>query len=226
MFKKLLSTEIKIFTGIGLLTVIVVIGAAMVFGATTPPPKKQILGVKDQQQYLVHKDSHKIAAPKSQITLVEFADFECPGCGIVYPTIKKLLKEYNGKITYVFRQYPLQMHQNGAIAAEVAEAAGAQGKFFEMEDKLFLNQKEWGESKSPMNYFTKYASELKLNVTTFKADVQAKKYKERIQHDLNDGNAVGLEATPTFFLNGEKIEGGLEYKEFKAKIDAILKASK
>jgi len=174
---------------------------------------------------LIRSTSHKTTDTDTKVTIVEFGDFQCPACGAAHPIVAKLLEDYKGKITFVFREFPLPMHPNGKIAAEAAEAAGSQGKFFQMHDKLYDNQKEWAESKNPMDYFVKYAKEIGLKVDYFTNDMKSHTYNQKIQNDVTDGNALNVNATPTFFINGQMQAGGLPYDEFKAKIDAALKSS-
>ena len=223
-----MTQEAKILIGIGIATLVIVVGAAFMFGGSTSSTKDATNPkiTKDQEKLLIRGDSYQKKVDGAKITLVEFGDFECPACGAAYPVVTQLLNDYKGKINFVFREFPLPSHPNGPIGAEAAEAAGANGKFFEMYDALYQNQKEWGEDKNPMQFFEKYAKLIGLDVEKFKADVNSKKFDARIQKDIADGNSLGVNATPTFFLNGEKITGGLPYNDFKAKFDAILNASK
>jgi len=217
-----MSNEIKIIAGISVVTLVLVVGAAFLFGGSSS--SSQNAKPISNTQALFHSDSHEINA-HSKVTLVEFGDFQCPACGAEYPIITQLLQTYNGKINFVFRDFPLPQHQNAQAAAEVAEAAGAQGKFFEMYNMLYTNQSTWGETTNAMDYFTQYAKALRLDMNKFTSDVKNNKYKEKIQKDTSDGYAVGVNATPTFFLNGVAIEGGLPYNDFKTKIDEALKKS-
>lgn len=222
-----MTNETKVLLGVAVATIVIVISAAFMFGGSSSPDKNA-QGQKisaDQAKVLTRADSHKSGAKDAKVTLVEFGDFQCPACGASYPIVTQILTDYKGKITFVFRNFPLSMHQNSHISAEAVEAAGAQGKFFEMYDALYQNQKDWGEDKNPMQFFQKYAKMIGLDVDQFTNDVKADKYKNKIQQDLNDGNTLGISATPTFFLNGEKITGGLPYDQFKTKIDAALKSS-
>lgn len=218
-----MSNEVKIIVGISVLTLVLVVGAAFLFGGTSSS-SQNVQPIKNTNA-LIHQDSHEINA-KSKVTLVEFGDFQCPACGAEYPIVTQLLDSYKGKINFVFRNFPLPQHQNAQAAAEVAEAAGAQGKFFEMYNLLYTNQSTWGETGNAMDYFTQYAKALKLDMNKFTIDVKSNKYQNKIQKDINDGYAVGVNATPTFFLNGVAIQGGLPYNDFKTKIDqALQKAS-
>ena len=219
-----MSNEVKLIGGISIITIILVVGAAFMFGGSSSSSATQNATPIKNAGTLVHKDSHEINA-HSKVTLVEFGDFQCPACGAEYPIVTQLLQIYNGKINFVFRNFPLPQHQNAQQAAEVAEAAGAQGKFFEMYNMLYSNQSTWGETNNAMNYFTQYAKALHLDMNKFKSDVDGKKYANKIQADINDGYAVNVNATPTFFLNGVAIQGGLPYNDFKTAIDQALKKS-
>ncbi len=218
-----MTNEIKILTGIVVGTILIVVAGALTMGGKSSPNKQENTVV--DKKILIHGDSHKLGPDKSKVTLVEFGDFQCPACGASYPIVSRLLLEYKGKITFVFREFPLPVHENAKTAAYAAEAAGAQGKFFEMYDKLYSFQRDWGESKNARNYFDKYAKELKLDVAKFKKDIDDKKYDAKIQNDINDGNTAGVGATPTFFINGKPQVGGLPYDEFKTKIEEALKSS-
>ena len=217
-----MTQETKILTGIGIVTVAIVIGGAFLIGGNSNIEKKSL---PIDSKILIRPDSHKISYPDAKATLVEFGDFQCPACGASHPIVKQLLSVYKNDPTFVFRQYPLPVHQNARIAALASEAAGAQGKFFEMENLLFDNQKDWSESKNPLNdHFINYAKEIKLDIDKFEKDVKDKKYESRINKDIADGNSLGVNSTPTFFINGVIQPGGLPYNQFKSKIDEALKA--
>jgi protein-disulfide isomerase len=219
-----MSNEVKIIAGISVVTLALVVGAAFLFGGSSSSSSAKNAQPIKNTDALIHSDSHEMNA-HSKVTLVEFGDFQCPACGAEYPIVTQLLQTYNGKINFVFREFPLPQHQNAQAAAEAVEAAGAQGKFFEMYNMLYTNQSTWGETNNAMNYFTQYAKALRLDMNKWTSDVKNKKYTNKIQKDINDGYAVGVNATPTFFLNGVAIQGGLPYNDFKTKIDAALQKS-
>lgn len=220
-----MSQEAKILTGIGIVTFAIVIGAAFFLGGT-PTPDKQTTLTGDQKKVLIRPDSHQIKAPGAKVTLVEFGDFQCPACGAAYPTIEQALQIYKGNINFVFRNYPLPIHQNSQIAAEAAEAAGEQGKFFEMYRALYQNQKDWGQSNKAMDYFLKYAKNVGLDVDKFKADVNSKKFASKIQKDQDDGNILGINSTPTFFINGKMVVGITSASDFTKAVDDAVKSAK
>jgi protein-disulfide isomerase len=221
-----MSTEAKTLIGIGVATLAIVVGATFLVGGKTSPAAETKTLTEEQSKRLIREDSY-IKGPKdAKVTIVEFGDFQCPACAAVHPIVNQLLSEYKDSVKFVYREFPLTVHQNAKIAAYAAEAAGEQGKFYDMYDALFQNQTDWETSKNPLELFEGYAKIIGLDVEKFKSDVESKKYEEKIQRDISDGNGVGVQATPTFFLNGEEIRGGLPYNEFKAKIDAALDASK
>jgi protein-disulfide isomerase len=150
------------------------------------------------------------------VTLVEYSDFQCPACGAFYPVVKRLLEEYGDKIKFIYRHFPLrQIHANADLAARAAEAAGQQGKFWEMHDLIFENQKNWSGAKNAETLFTEYAGYLNLNVEQFKTDLQAEGIVQKVKKDYESGIASGVNATPTFFLNGKKIENLRSYEELR-----------
>lgn len=214
-----MTNEAKILIGISVATIAIVIGASLLIGGSSPSESAAPIA---NTEALRRPDSNVKGAKESKVTIVEFGDFQCPACAAAHPVVNQVAREYEGKVSFVFRNFPLAMHKNANIAAQAAEAAGAQGKFFEMHDELFSNQKDWENSSNPMEQFSRYAADLKLDVDQFKADVESKKFEKKVEQDVNDGYAVGVSATPTFFINGVKQEGGLQYNDFKEIIDAEL----
>lgn len=174
---------------------------------------------------LARADSHMTGSISAKVTLVEFGDYQCPACSAASPAIKQILQIYAGNpnFNFVFRNFPLiSIHPNAMIAAEAAEAAGAQGKYFQMHELLYENQSEWAESKKPLDIFVKYAQQLGLDVSRFKQEVQDNKYESFINSDARDGNSIGVNSTPTFYLNGQQSIGVPLVNGLKAKIDAEL----
>lgn len=169
---------------------------------------------------LVRDNSHKTGT--GSVTVVEFGDFQCPSCAIAQPTVQRIKQEYGDKITFVFRNFPLPMHQNAETAAKAAEAAAAQGKYWEMNDKLFASLQEWGELSDPKDTFTKYATELGVSdIDRFKRELGDDTYTQRIKDDKADGEAVGVQGTPTFFVNGQQAQN-FQYETLKELIDQQL----
>ena len=153
--------------------------------------------------------------------LVEYSDFQCPACALYYPVVKRLAAEIPDKVRVVYRHFPLrQTHQFAQIAAEASEAAGNQGKFWDMHDILFNTQDTWSKEKNPEESFAKYAGSLGLDVEKFKQDLKSPETKQKVQEDLTSAEAMRLNQTPTFFLNGSQISPRASYEEFKQLIES------
>ena len=173
---------------------------------------------------LVLENSHMTAKKEAKVTIVEFGDFQCPACGYAHPIMKQVLAAYkdNPNVNFVARNFPLSIHFNAKSAAEAAEAAGEQGKYWEMYDKLYENQSQWSTASDPTDIFAGYARELGLDAEKLKTAVENNQFNATINQDMADGNAVGVSATPTFFINGTKFEGALSVERFKQEIDSRL----
>lgn len=156
---------------------------------------------------------------EGQVMLVEYSDFQCPACGAYWPLLKQLQTDFQGKLTLVYRHFPLRrIHPNADAAAQAAEAAGRQGKFWEMADLIFTGQADWAKSGNATEKFEQYAQQLELDLAKFKDDADSAEIKQVIQQDLNEANAMNLSGTPSFFLNGQFIQGPGSYEAFKTLI--------
>lgn len=158
---------------------------------------------------------------ESKVVLIEYSDFQCPACGYYYPLVKQLGEEYKDKIVIGYRHFPLPQHKNAKPAAYAAEAAAKQGKFWEMHDMIFDNQKKWSEEKDAKEIFTEYAKSLNLNMDQFKTDSESEEVKNKVDKDYQSGVRSKVDSTPSFFLNGQKIQNPQNYDGFK---DIINKA--
>jgi protein-disulfide isomerase len=163
----------------------------------------------------------------TRVQLEEFSDFQCPACGNLEPGLRRVIKDYGDRIRLVFRNYPLPMHKYAFVAARAAEAAGQQGKFWEMHDLLYDNQKEWSDSMEPRVQFESYATRLGLDVQRFKADMERQDLADRIKADMTRGNSVDVHGTPTVFLNGRELVPGklVTEEDLRREIDAALAAA-
>mgnify|MGYP000891257719 FL=1 len=171
------------------------------------------------QSKLVRPDSHK--AGNGPVQVVEFGDYQCPACAAAEPNVQKLKEEMGDKITFVYRNFPLPIHKNAMPAAEAAEAAGAQGKYWEMHSKLYTTQTEWENLPNPVDKFAEYAKELGLDADKLKKDVEENKYVDFINQDKRDGEDIGVNATPTFYINGKKAES-FDYATLKSMVEEAL----
>ncbi|MBI2482284.1 MAG: DsbA family protein [Candidatus Vogelbacteria bacterium] len=151
-------------------------------------------------------------------TIVEYSDFQCPACGSYYSIIKELLTK-RPDVALVYRHYPLPQHLQAKIAATAAEAAGAQGKFWEMHDMLFDNQAVWSDKTSAPEIFIGYAAALKLDLDQFRADVASATTTTAINDDLASGRRSRVNSTPTFFIDGEQVNNPAGVDEFIKLID-------
>lgn len=171
----------------------------------------------------VSEIDHVVGPDTAVLTLIEYADFQCPTCAVYAPLMEELSAAYPDKLRFVYRYFPLQtIHPNANLSAQAAEAAGKQGKFFEMHDLLFAQQKVWSSLKDPHEQFAAYAQTLGLNVDQFKTDLDSQEIEDRVSADYRSGLAVGIGGTPTFYLNGNPIENPRGSEAFKALLDTEL----
>lgn len=159
----------------------------------------------------------------SKVILIEYGDFQCPACGFYFPIVKKLTEDYQDKLVFVSRNFPLQQHANARPAAYAAEAAGKQGKYWEMYDLIFGNQPQWSDALNAKEIFINYAKSLNLNLEQFTNEVDSSAVKNRVDNDYQSGIRAGVNATPTFFLNGKQIKP-INYDEFRNLIEQAIKA--
>lgn len=151
---------------------------------------------------------HTFGSESKKVLLIEYGDFQCPGCGSLYPSLKPLKEHYKDQLTFVFRNFPLTtIHPNALAASSAAEAAGLQGKFWEYHDILYERQDDWSNSNTDERgtKFEGYAKELDLNIDTFRKDVESEKVSAKIKRDQALGKKIGATATPTLVLNGKTL---------------------
>ncbi len=159
----------------------------------------------DGSSVLVRPDSPTRGPTDAPVTLVKFLDPECEACRAAFPWVEALLEEYEGRIRLVVRYFPL--HGNFALAAVATEAAGEEGRYREMQKYLFARQPDWGESQqSQVTAFLGYADELGLDIEQFTSDIQDPRHVAKVERDLPDARAAGVQGTPTFFVNGQLVE--------------------
>ena len=185
--------------------VLVAIIYALVSQSPAPPPEE---GSSTGGSSVVRESSHVLddGGPDA-VTVVEFLDFECEACGAFYPIVEDLRETYAGQITYVVRYFPLPGHFNSKNAAIAAEAAAQQDRFEDMYHRLFETQAEWGEAQeSRADLFRGFAEELGLDMAAYDAAVADPATTERVELDFNEGRALGVGSTPTFFVDGEQID--------------------
>lgn len=159
----------------------------------------------------------------AKVTLTEFGDYQCPACGKFFPILKdNILPQYDGKVKFVFLNYPLPIHQNAVPAAQAAEAAALQGKFWQMHDLLYEKQDEWVKLGNPQSKFESYAKDLGLNIDQFKQDYKSQKVKDTINSQASLGDAFNIPGTPTFFVNGVQVDTSTGQDAINKAIDKAL----
>ncbi|MEV4897280.1 thioredoxin domain-containing protein [Nonomuraea sp. NPDC055795] len=199
--------------------VVAVVFAITRFGSDTG----RSAAVSAGESQFVRADSHRLqSAPDGKVTLVEFLDFECEACRAAFPAVEQLRKDYAGRVTFVARYFPLPGHFNAERAARAVEAAARQGKFEAMYQRMYETQTQWGEKQVPADdVFRGFAQSLGLDMAAWDKAYADPATLARIKKDQADGQAVGVEGTPSFFLNGKKIEPA-SIDDFKAALDAAL----
>ena len=174
-------------------------------------------------------DDHTQGNAKATVSLIEYADYECPACAEYTPVVQEVVQNYSSSIRYVFRNFPLySIHPDAGIAAQAAEAAGLQGKYWEMHDLLYTNQNTW-VTESPdqvvAKYFDGYAQSLGFNMDQFNQDISSTRVMNKVQTDVDGGTAAQINHTPTFFINLKQIPNPTSYADFQNAINNALTAS-
>jgi protein-disulfide isomerase len=170
---------------------------------------------------------HALGSPDAPVTLEEFGDFECPPCGLLHPILQSLETEFGpAKLRIIFREFPLvPTHAHALAAARAAEAAGLQGKFWEMHDRIYEHQKDWHEAFDVRPIFEGYAKTIGIDVEQFRRDIGSEIVERRIFLDGKRAHSLGVTGTPTVFLNGREVPfESLEPSKLKALINAELAA--
>jgi protein-disulfide isomerase len=167
---------------------------------------------------------HIQGSPRARVTLVQYGDYQCPYCGEAYSIIKRIQKRFGSDLRFVFRNFPItEAHPFAETGAELAEAAGAQGKFWEMHDFLYENQ----QSLSNVDFFVDYAQKkLGLDGKRLKEEVLTRAYTPRIKEDFTSGIRSGVNGTPTFFINDYRHNGSYDYDVLEEAIEIALGTKK
>jgi protein-disulfide isomerase len=193
--------------------VVLVLGGLIAWARIANPPvdlsgfdNNSVIAAAEQNGNIA---DHTKGSDQNKIILVEYGDYQCPSCGGAHPNINTLMEEYGDDITFIFRNFPLtSIHPNARAAAAAAEAAGIQGKFWEMHDLLYENQSDWSNANTDqrLTIFSRYAESLELDGEKFTQDMAGAAATAKINFDISLGKSVGAQATPSFFLNGEKLD--------------------
>lgn len=201
------SPEGKFLAGIGF--IVVLLFAYYFFAVSSSKNGSQIVDIT------VTKTDHIRGAVDGKLTLVEFGDFQCPACSLYEPLVRQVMADNKTSLKVVFKNFPLtQIHQNGLLGAKAAEAAGLQGKFWEMHDMLYDKQPEWSTGINARDIVMGYASVLKLDTKKFSDDLNSKELEDKILAEVKEGISLGVQGTPTFFLNGKKLDNPSSLEAF------------
>lgn len=205
--------------------VVAAIGVAVLL--STGGAEEPAVAVMGSTDLLTVDANHVTGSESASVTLVEFGDFQCPACGAFHPVLKQLLARFPDDLKLEFHHMPLvSIHPNAMPGARAAEAAGLQGKFWEMNDLLFENQQAWSTLASPDSEFTAYAEALALDTDQFARDMRSTEVQDRVLADARLSTQLGLQGTPSFFVNDEPIPIPPSYQEFERIIyDAIQSSS-
>ncbi|MBI2096624.1 MAG: thioredoxin domain-containing protein, partial [Candidatus Sungbacteria bacterium] len=194
------------------------VGVAYVGSRTRSAPQA------GQEVQPVGPRDHTKGNPGAGLALIEYSDFQCPACSSYYPILKALAERHAGDMLFAYRHFPLrQIHRNADLAARASEAAALQGKFWEMHDMIFEHQSAWSDEPNARDILAGYAEALKLDVGKFRNDLDAPEIAERIDSDAASGLKAGVDGTPSFFLNGKRIQNPRSLADFDALIRAPQK---
>jgi protein-disulfide isomerase len=204
---------------LGIIAGIIIVVAGFMW-LTKPNPSSQSSSTTPPSNHIQGKGA-------KNVTLVEYGDFQCPACSAYHPVVKSVVETYKDDIVFQFRNYPLEsLHQNARAGSRAAEAAHLQGKFWEMHDALYQNQKAWESVGDPLNLFTQFAQQIGItDITKFTTDYKSAAVNNVINADLQAGQKYKITGTPTFILEGKKIEKNpSSVEEFNKLIDDAIAA--
>lgn len=191
---------------------IILIGGAFVFATTKGG---------DSNEGVVLTEKVK-GNPEATVTLAEYSDFQCPACASFTPALADIMEAYGDQLRFEYHHFPLiSIHPSAELAARASEAAGVQGKFWEYHDILFANQQQWSGNINPRNQFVAYAEELGLDTEMFTRHLNSSIIRDAVQEDMREGRTLPITGTPTFFLNGEKMDI-TTFDDFRAQIEVAL----
>ncbi|MBI2330123.1 DsbA family protein [Candidatus Daviesbacteria bacterium] len=196
-----MKTETKV------LGIILIITIALLFGGIFLLSRNSSGSAEERVAQIDYTKGQKIGSDSAKVKLVEFSDFQCPACRAAEPVLQRIRSTYSDRIQLIYRHFPLYQHQNARRAAYLSEAAGQQGKFWEVHDKIFETQTQWsnlGNNEATV-LFLDLAKQLGLDEDKVKQEISADTFKTLIDTDIAEGRRLGVNSTPTFFLNGRKL---------------------
>ncbi|MEK7139683.1 MAG: thioredoxin domain-containing protein [Patescibacteria group bacterium] len=171
----------------------------------------------------IDPSDHVRGNPAANVVVIEYSDFQCPACKYYEPMLSRLSADFGDQIALVYRHFPLTtIHANAQVAAQAAEAAAIQGKFWEMHDRLFDQQTTWATERNPIDLFRGYAQELGLNVEQFNSDYSSREVRGVISRHVASARAANLPGTPSIFINGQLIDNPRDYESLQAMVQSAL----
>lgn len=236
--KKSSNVPVAIIVGV---LILVVVGAFLFYRSSATTPSTNVAkpaNASPRPQATINIDNappgatppNAIGPTTASVVIEEFADFQCGSCGAAYPVLRDIIKAYSGNpnFRFVYRNFPLQMHDKAYDAAVAAEAAGLQNpaKFWLMEEQLFTNQATWSINPNYRDIFVEYAQKIGLDVDKFKADISGTQAKTRVDQDMSRGKALALTSTPTVIVNKKTVPyAEVTLAGMKRIIDAEMQAA-
>ena len=214
-----MRSETKILGGILLLSIVFITGAVIFLSRSS---SQQIADSNVKGLRIDYEKGQKIGSSSANLKLVEFSDFQCPACKAAEPAVKQVLALYPEKVQFIYRHFPLPQHKNAKAAATLAEEAAKSGNFWKMTDLIFETQESWSNLADPVQYFADLASRLGLDKEQVKKILLEKPFDGTINEDIAEGQSLGVRSTPTFFLNGKKLNLKSFY-DLKTAIELQLK---
>ncbi len=214
-----MSGDSKFFIGIAIAAVLV-IGGVFLFSSKSKTPNSG----GDQPNINVTVGHKEGAGDNAPVKIIEFGDFQCPYCAQAEPALRQALKDNSATVQFIFRNFPLSQHANALPAAYAAEAASNQGKYFEMHNLLYDRQAAWENAGDPAGIFLGYARELGLDSSKFKTDYNGDAAKAAIKTDYDYGLSLGVNSTPTFYVNGKRVTGLQTVSQWQSFINDAKKA--
>ena len=191
---------------------IVLLGGALLYSNTKGESNDEVIVLAEKVK----------GNAEAAVTLAEYSDFQCPACASFTPVLKTIMDEYGDRLRFEYYHFPLiSIHPSAELAARASEAAGVQGKFWEMHDLLFERQTSWSQNINPKSQFATFAQELDLDVDAFNRHLNAKTIREVVQDEMREGRTLKINSTPTFYLNGEKMEI-TTFDDFRKQIEVAI----
>lgn len=210
-----MKTEAKILGLILMFSTLLVVGAIVILGRV----EGNTLGQSVSNVEIDYSRGQKIGSDSAKVKLAEFSDLACPACAAVEPYVKNVLQKYGSNIQFIYFHFPLMQHKNAKIAAALAEEAANYNKFWQIHDRLFETQQQWVLLDNPTSFFLSLAKEAEMDEEQTSKALAGKDYYSKIDSHLALGSSLGVNSTPTLYLNGKKID----LKNFSDIEDAVKK---